>query len=91
MPNHLLPFDCVDQLRPPWWSQLIDATQALGPALKPFGILAHIDSSHPKFGTPLTEGEGTGDDVLVLLDRGKREAQKTEERRAKVKVSGLTL
>jgi hypothetical protein len=62
--------------------------QALGPVLKPFGILAHMDSSHPKFGTPLTVGEGTGDDCLVLLDRGRRESEKMDERRAKVKASG---
>ena len=47
-----------------------------------------MDSSHPKFGTPLTVGEGTGDDCLVLLDRGRRESEKMDERRAKVKASG---
>jgi hypothetical protein len=59
--------------------------QALGPALKPFSILAHIDSSHPRFGEPLTKSEGTGEDALNLLARGRREAQKLEERRAATK------
>jgi hypothetical protein len=44
-----------------------------------------MDSSHPKFGTPLTAGEGAGDDVLVLLDRGLREAQEMNERSAAAK------
>ena len=43
--------------------------------MKQFGILAALDSSHPKFGQALTVAEGTGEDALVLLDRGRRETE----------------
>jgi hypothetical protein len=54
--------------------------QALGPALKRFGVLAHGDSSHPKFGQPLTVSEGCGEDALAMLDRGINEAVRQQER-----------
>jgi hypothetical protein len=43
--------------------------QAVGPALKRFGLLTHSDSSHPKFGQEMTVGEGNGVDALVMFDR----------------------
>ena len=52
--------------------------QAVGPCFKRLGILAHIDSSHPKFGLPMTTGEGDGADALVMLDRG-REAEAKQQ------------
>ncbi len=60
--------------------------QSLGPVLKPFSILAYIDSSHPRFGESLSKAEGTGEDVLNLLDRGHREARKLEERKVETAV-----
>jgi hypothetical protein len=57
--------------------------QAIGPALKRFGILAHTDASHPKFGQELTVGEGAGTDALAMLDRAiKQEAQNQARRDA---------
>lgn len=53
--------------------------------MKQFGILAALDSSHPKFGQALTVAEGTGEDALVLLDRGRRETEKLDARRAEMR------
>lgn len=55
--------------------------QALGPALARFGILAHIDSSHPKFGTALTVGESNGEEVLAMLDRSREMEAQGQARR----------
>jgi hypothetical protein len=55
--------------------------QAMGPALKRFGILAHSDASHPKFGQELTVGEGNGADALVMLDRAIEAEAQVQARR----------
>ena len=55
--------------------------QAIGPALKRFGILAHSDASHPKFGQELTVGEGAGTDALAMLDRARKTEAQNQARR----------
>ena len=55
--------------------------QAIGPALKRFGILAHSDASHPKFGQALTVGEGAGTDALAMLDRAIQAEAQAQARR----------
>jgi hypothetical protein len=56
-------------------------THALAPGLKNFGILAHSDSSHPKHGLPLTEGEAGGVGALAMFDRAVKAEAKDKERR----------
>jgi hypothetical protein len=55
--------------------------QALGPGLKRLGILAFADSSHPKFGQPMTTGECDGADALVMLDRNRENEAKQQANR----------
>jgi hypothetical protein len=54
---------------------------AIAPALKRFGILAHSDSSHPKHGQELTVSEGTGADALAMLDRAIEAEAQAQARR----------
>ena len=53
---------------------------AIGPALKQFNILSHLDSSHPKFGLAMTCSEGTADEAIAMLDRSNSEAVKEKAR-----------
>jgi hypothetical protein len=55
--------------------------QSVGPCFKRLGILAHIDSSHPKFGLPMTVGEGDGADALIMLDRARKMESQNQARR----------
>jgi len=62
-------------------------THALAPGLRNFGILAHTDSSHPKHGLPLTEGEAGGAGVLVMYDRALKMEAENRVRREELRAS----
>lgn len=55
--------------------------QALGPCLRPFGILKNTDTSHRRYGDALTVSEGTAQYALNLLGRSRRETARMDQRR----------